>query len=112
MSNESGNAWAPPKGPFTRQGSTLLRGDGHKLAIAMAANEADWMLKLLNAAALAAMPGWKLVPIEPTKAMLRVGAESFDHPSVYMGGPSENGKRYSTRIYAAMLSASPAPEEK
>lgn len=46
----AGNSWTPPKGPFTRQGSKLFRGDGQQFAIAMAANEADWVLTRLNAA--------------------------------------------------------------
>jgi hypothetical protein len=124
MSDESGNAWAPPKGPFTRQGSTLLRGDGQKIAIAMAANEADWMLKQLNAAALAAMPGQDAANATPLR--LCGYCQSWNPKPCGIGccwspkDPTiqdlvEEQARALTRDYsddAAMLSASPAPEEK
>ena len=56
-------------------------------------------------------PGWKLVPVETTDAMIHQGAMSHDHPSVFMGGPSMEGKRRAKRIYSAMLAAAPQPPE-
>lgn len=53
--------------------------------------------------------GMVVVPVEPSEAMLHAGSASYDHPSVYMGGPSEGGKRLSARIYRAMLKAAASP---
>ena len=55
--------------------------------------------------------GMVIVPVEPTEAMLSYGAASFDSPSVYMGGPSQNGRRKADRIYRAMISALSPPEQ-
>lgn len=49
--------------------------------------------------------GLVVVPREPTDGMLHDGSSAYDYPSVYMGGPSEGGKRLSARIYRAMLAA-------
>ena len=54
--------------------------------------------------ALAEM-GLVVVPSEPTEAMLWHGASAFDHPSLYMGGPSQAGRRKSEAIYSAMIAA-------
>ncbi len=61
--------------------------------------DADAILAALDAAGLA------VVPVVPTQAMVWHGASSFDHPSVFMGGPSHAGRRASERIYRAMLAA-------
>lgn len=45
------------------------------------------------------------VPREPTEAMINAGGASHDHPSVFMGGPSHNGRDKARRIWAAMLDA-------
>lgn len=45
------------------------------------------------------------VPREPTEAMIGAGGASHDHPSVFMGGPSHNGRNKARRIWAAMLDA-------
>lgn len=44
---------------------------------------------------------------EPSEAMVHQGGASSDHPSVFMGGPSHNGKTKAERIWRAMLAASP-----
>lgn len=46
-----------------------------------------------------------LLLIEVTPGMKHDGGASYDHPSVYMGGPSEQGKRAAARIFGAMLTA-------
>lgn len=42
---------------------------------------------------------------EPDEAMLRSGGSAFDHPSVYMGGPSSAALRTVPKIWQAMLDA-------
>jgi hypothetical protein len=51
--------------------------------------------------------GWKIVPVEIDRRMADAGSSAYDHPSVYMGGPSEGGRLIARRIWKAMLSASP-----
>lgn len=50
------------------------------------------------------------VPVEPTEAMVSAGGASHDHPSVFMGGPSHNGRAKARRIWAAMLAAAQEPQ--
>lgn len=64
-------------------------------------------IESLTSRKVAVPDGWMLVPIEPTEAMVYAGASSHDYPSVFMGGPSEQGKRMSKRIYKAMLACAP-----
>lgn len=47
---------------------------------------------------------------EPSDGMIHQGAASHDHPSVYMGGPSMNGRNKADRMWRAMLAASPLAE--
>lgn len=49
--------------------------------------------------------GFVVVPREPTEAMVRSGGAAFDHPSLYMGGSSETGKRKARAIWSAMIGA-------
>jgi hypothetical protein len=59
-------------------------------------------------AARAASPapaGWKLVPVEPTEAMRSAGIEAN---GAHLEKYSEDGIFRTTRIYRAMLAASPA----
>lgn len=51
------------------------------------------------------------VPVEPTEAMIGAGAASNDYPSVFMGGPSHNGRDKARRIWAAMLAAAQEPPQ-
>lgn len=62
-------------------------------------------------AAFLSSKGLAVVPVEPTEAMKHDGSAAYDHPSVYMGGPSEGGKRLSARIWKAMLRAAARPKE-
>ena len=55
--------------------------------------------------------GMAVVPVVPSGGMLHAGSSAYDHPSVYMGGPSEGGKRLSARIYRAMLKAASEKEK-
>lgn len=64
-----------------------------------------------SALAAARRQGWQLVPVEPTKNQEHDGGSVFDHPSVFMGGPSHGGRKKSTAIYRAMLSSAPSIEE-
>lgn len=59
------------------------------------------------AAALRALiaEGLAIVPREATEDMQNAAGIVIDHPSVYMGGPSRNGKRRGTQAYEAALSA-------
>jgi len=49
--------------------------------------------------------GFVVVPREPTEMMVRSGGAAFDHPSLYMGGSSETGKRKAKSIWSAMIDA-------
>jgi hypothetical protein len=49
--------------------------------------------------------GMRVVPVEPTERMIRVGGERVDYPSVYMGGPSHHAKRLAPAVYRAMVLA-------
>jgi len=64
-------------------------------------NEAQAALAAIEAA------GFMVVPVEPTEAMVHQGGSAFDHPSLYMGGPSHTGKRKADAIYRAMIAAAP-----
>lgn len=55
--------------------------------------------------------GYVVVPLEPTEAMVHYGGCAFDHPSVYMGGPSQHGQKAVRRIWRAMTHAA-APQSK
>jgi len=70
--------------------------------------------ELQAAAALRALiaEGLAIVPREATEDMQNAAGNVIDHPSVYMGGPSRNGKRRGTQAYEAALSAGEIkPEE-
>lgn len=54
--------------------------------------------------ALAVPEGWKLVPIEPTVAMLNAGEDTFI--STYTGTPTSDPDT----VWAAMIAAAPSPE--
>jgi len=56
-------------------------------------------------AVLAALEGEGLVvvPREPSKAMVHAGGAAHDYPSVYMGGPSHNGRRVAKRVWETMI---------
>lgn len=58
-------------------------------------------------AALAAIEaeGCRVVPVEPTEAMLDAGGSSVVRPSVYMGGTPPGAMRRARDIWAAMLAA-------
>jgi hypothetical protein len=60
---------------------------------------ANRILAALDSAGLA------VVPKEPTEEMVWHGASSYDHPNVFMGGPSHMGRRMAERIYHAMVAA-------
>ena len=49
--------------------------------------------------------------MEPTESMVHDGALCLDHPSIYMGGPSNGNKMRASRTFAAMLSAALSREE-
>jgi hypothetical protein len=54
--------------------------------------------------------GFVMVPVEATEKMIHQGGSSFDHPSLYMGGPSHTGRRKADAIYRAMIAARPRGE--
>lgn len=54
--------------------------------------------------------GMAVVEREPTDKMIFRGASTLDHPSVFMGGPSQGNRRNAARVWKAMLAAA-APAE-
>ena len=60
---------------------------------------------------LAVPEGFVVVPREPTDEVIHHMAASLDHPSVFMGGPSERSKRAAAQAYRAMLAAAPTPQQ-
>ncbi|HEY9145623.1 MAG TPA: hypothetical protein VIN36_02975 [Thiobacillus sp.] len=51
-----------------------------------------------------AQPGWRVVPVEPTEAMMEAGGSVED---LYRRGTPETW----AKVYAAMLAAAPAPQQ-
>jgi len=57
-----------------------------------------------NPPAVSVPDGWKLIPIEPTQAMMNAAFDAFE---VWLPRPYANGTEARNAIYAAMLAASP-----
>jgi len=49
--------------------------------------------------------GWRIVPVEPTPAMLEAGGSSIIRPDVFMGGVPPGAKRRARDVWADMLRA-------
>jgi hypothetical protein len=55
--------------------------------------------------AIEASGRWKIVPVEPSDAMLEAGGSSIIRPSIYMGGTPPGAKRRARDVWADMLRA-------
>lgn len=77
-------------------------------------DERDELFAEYARAALAALDaaGLVVVPRVPNDKMEHVGGAAFDHPNVFMGGPSFVGKRTAKKLWAAMVTAAPTSAAK
>ncbi len=49
--------------------------------------------------------GYVFLPIEPTNTTIHTVAAALDHPSIFMGGPSQQNQRMARRLYHILVAA-------